>query len=176
MPLRASMLFCIHTITMKAVVFFALALFAGGASAAWHQVWSDEFNGNHLDDNNWVYETGCGLTNNEEQCYTSHRPQNVRVENGHLVIDVKVEEYQGRHFTSGRVHSKHAWTYGRFEARARLTSGHHLWPAIWMMPRDSKYGQWAASGEIDIMELRGDKPHEIMGTIHYGGTAPVTYQ
>ena len=94
------------------------------------------------------------------------------MENGHLVIDVKVEDFEGKHFTSGRIHSKHAWTFGKFEARARLPSGHHLWPAIWMMPRDSKYGTWAASGEIDIMELRGDKPHEIMGTIH-GGSWPV---
>lgn len=53
-----------------------------------------------------------------------------------------------------------------------LPSGHSLWPAFWMMPQSSHYGAWAASGEIDIMELRGDKPHEIMGTIHYGGTAP----
>jgi beta-glucanase (GH16 family) len=30
----------------------------------------------------------------------------------------------------------------------------------------------AASGEIDIMEYRGDRPNEILGTIHYGGTAP----
>jgi len=26
-----------------------------------------------------------------------------------------------------------------------------------MMPRDSSYGQWPASGEIDIMESRGNR-------------------
>lgn len=40
------------------------------------------------------------------------------------------------------------------------------------MPQDSKYGTWAASGEIDIMEYRGDKPMEISGAIHYGGQWP----
>jgi hypothetical protein len=30
----------------------------------------------------------------------------------------------------------------------------------------------AASGEIDIMESRGERPNKIIGTIHYGGTSP----
>ena len=75
-------------------------------------------------------------------------------------------------FTSGRIKSKSAWTYGKFEARAKLPLGTQLWPAIWMLPRDNKYGFWSANGEIDIMEYRGDKPHEISGTIHYGGIYP----
>ncbi|KAH9403029.1 hypothetical protein TYRP_015795 [Tyrophagus putrescentiae] len=150
-----------------------LPLLASSANCAWHLVWSDEFNGNKLNDANWAYETGGnGWGNNELEFYTAHRHENVRVEHGHLVIDARVENHQGKHFTSGRIHTKHAWTYGRFEASISCPSGHNLWPAFWMMPQGSKYGAWAASGEIDIMELRGDKPHEIMGTIHYGGTAP----
>ena len=78
----------------------------------------------------------------------------------------------GRHFTSARMVGKPAFTYGKMEARAWLPAGKHLWPAIWMMPRDSKYGVWAASGEIDIMEYRGERPHVTLGTIHYGGSAP----
>ncbi|KAF7293515.1 Glucan 1,3-beta-glucosidase [Mycena indigotica] len=31
-----------------------------------------------------------------------------------------------------------------------------LWPAIWMLPVDSKYGPWPASGEIDLVESRGN--------------------
>ena len=41
-----------------------------------------------------------------------------------------------------------------------------------MMPKESKYGGWAASGELDILEYRGDKHNEISGTIHYGGSWP----
>jgi beta-glucanase (GH16 family) len=41
-----------------------------------------------------------------------------------------------------------------------------------MLPTDEKYGTWAASGEIDIMELLGHEPHKVMGTIHYGGVWP----
>ena len=41
-----------------------------------------------------------------------------------------------------------------------------------MMPSDSVYGGWAASGEIDIMEARGRLPGETGGTLHYGAAWP----
>jgi len=109
----------------------------------------------------------CFLGNNELEYYTN-RSENVRIENGHLVIDAKVESYQGQNFTSARLKTNNAWTYGKIEARIRLPRGHQLWPAFWMLPQDNKYGGWAASGEIDIMEYRGDNPRDISGTIHYG--------
>lgn len=34
--------------------------------------------------------------------------------------------------------------------RAPKTS-RRLWPAIWLLPEQNAYGQWPASGEIDIM-------------------------
>jgi beta-glucanase (GH16 family) len=53
---------------------------------------------------------------------------------------------------------KLGFTYGKFEARLRMPEGKQLWPALWMLPKDFVYGNtFAASGEIDIMELRGDK-------------------
>jgi beta-glucanase (GH16 family) len=41
-----------------------------------------------------------------------------------------------------------------------------------MLPTDEVYGGWAASGEIDIMELVGHQPARVHGTLHYGGPAP----
>ncbi len=46
--------------------------------------------------------------------------------------------------------------YGRVEVVAKLPRGDWLWPAIWMMPENSVYGDWPRSGEIDIMESRGN--------------------
>ncbi|KXN83003.1 Beta-1,3-glucan-binding protein [Leucoagaricus sp. SymC.cos] len=46
--------------------------------------------------------------------------------------------------------------YGRVEVRAKIPKGDWLWPAIWMLPVDNKYGPWPMSGEIDIMEARGN--------------------
>ncbi|CAI6331820.1 unnamed protein product [Periconia digitata] len=66
--------------------------------------------------------------------------------------------------------------YGRIEVVAKMPRGDWLWPAIWMMPEDSKYGPWPASGEIDIAELRGNSYEYPLGrdaltsTIHWGPT------
>ncbi|KAK0726028.1 glycoside hydrolase family 16 protein [Lasiosphaeris hirsuta] len=59
---------------------------------------------------------------------------------------------------SGRIHTKLGATikYGRVEVTAKMPAGDWLWPAIWMMPVDEKYGPWPASGEIDIAESRGN--------------------
>lgn len=70
--------------------------------------------------------------------------------------------------TSSRMKSKDAWEYGKFVMKARLPKGKYLWPAFWMMPNASEWGDWPKSGEIDIMEYRGSKPNEICGTIHFG--------
>ena len=41
-----------------------------------------------------------------------------------------------------------------------------------MLPTDWTYGGWAASGEIDIMEFKGQEPARIHGTLHHGGKWP----
>ncbi|KAK6338649.1 hypothetical protein TWF696_009460 [Orbilia brochopaga] len=46
--------------------------------------------------------------------------------------------------------------FGKVEVEAKLPAGDWIWPAIWMLPQDSVYGIWPASGEIDIMESRGN--------------------
>ena len=38
-----------------------------------------------------------------------------------------------------------------------MLSGDWIWPAIWLLPLREVYGQWPASGEIDIMESRGNR-------------------
>lgn len=50
-----------------------------------------------------------------------------------------------------------SFKYGKVEVNAKLPAGDWLWPAIWMLPRDNWYAGWPASGEIDIMESRGNR-------------------
>jgi beta-glucanase (GH16 family) len=146
----------------------------------WEPVWSSEFEGDSLDTSKWSYQYGTGAAqglvgwgNNELQYYTD-RPENIFVEDGHLHIVAREERFGNRNYTSARIRTidKGDWEYGRFEIRARLPEGRGLWPAIWMMPTDNVYGGWAASGEIDIMELVGHEPHVVHGTLHYGGSWP----
>lgn len=143
----------------------------------WTQVWCDDF-AETIDPANWSFEVdGLGGGNNELQYYTD-RPENARVEDGALVIEALEEQYTGpdgtRDYTSARLRTFQLaqWTYGRVEARIRLPKGQGLWPAFWMLPTDWVYGGWAASGEIDIMELIGHEPETVYGTLHYGGEWP----
>ena len=103
-----------------------------------------------------------------------YRPENVTVSGGVLRITAKQENYGGMPYTSGRIRTAGLadWAYGRFEVRAKLPKGQGLWPAIWMLPTDWVYGGWAASGEIDIMELVGHEPNRVHGTLHYGEPYP----
>src|SRR5206468_6281295 len=68
-----------------------------------------------------------------------------------------------------RTRRKGDWLHGRFEIRAKLPSGKGIWPALWMLPTDQRYGGWPHSGEIDIMELLGRQPNKVYGTLHYSG-------
>lgn len=82
---------------------------------------------------------------------------------------------------SGRIKSKKTIRYGRVDVRAKLPRGDWIWPAIWMMPQTSAYGGWPASGEIDIMESRGNSwasggsvnhgNEEVSSTLHWGPDA-----
>jgi beta-glucanase (GH16 family) len=143
-----------------------------GTLPGWTLVWHDEFEGSAVDTSKWSYEVnGNGGGNNELQYYTA-RSQNSFVTNGVLVIQALQESYLGKSYTSARMRTvnKGDWKYGRFDARAMLPSGRGLWPAIWMLPTDWVYGGWPMSGEIDIMELLGDNPQKVYGTIHFGSS------
>lgn len=68
-----------------------------------------------------------------------------------------------------RTISDFAFKYGRIEIRAKMPRGDWLWPAMWMLPRNWPYGKWPASGEIDIVESRGNDNYGDKGN-QYGGT------
>lgn len=140
------------------------------ALSGWTLVWHDEFADSAVDLSKWNYEVnGDGGGNNELQYYTS-QPTNSWTEQGWLVIQALKEAYLGKQYTSARMNTnlKGDWLYGRIDVRARLPKGQGLWPAIWLLPTEWSYGGWPASGEIDIMELLGQNPGKIYGTMHWG--------
>jgi beta-glucanase (GH16 family) len=122
-------------------------------------VWSDEFDGSSLNTANWTPEIGTGVNgwgNNEAQYYTA-RPENLRVENGRLIIEAIKENYLGSTWTSARIKTqdKRNFKYGKLEFRAKLPSGAGPWPAAWMLGSNISTVGWPACGEIDVMEWRG---------------------
>lgn len=183
-----------HSVLGAIVLSLATSGFVNGADPApagdWKLVWSDEFDGAALDRTKWDYQFGNGFYNydasqwisgwgNEELQYYTDQTENVSVVDGHLHIRAIKQSLHGCGYTSGRIVTRRrdgtalfAKKYGRFEFRAQMPSGKGVWPALWMLPHDETYGGWAASGEIDIVEIRGHEPKKVLGTLHYGGRWP----
>ena len=161
-------------------------------------VFSDDFEGDALDESKWNIETGTGSQyglegwgNHERQFY---RPENVVVKNGILYLEARKDNNEkdakkgSFPYTSGKITTggimnhdgkikslKFAMLPGdRIEARIKSPRGVGLWPAFWLIGATSNpysgYKQlgWPRSGEIDILEIRGGTETRLNSTIHYG--------
>jgi len=149
-------------------------------------VWADEFNGTgKIDTEKWFHQTqlpaGGNWYNGEVQHYTS-REANSYLSNGSLFLMAKKETFndQGhtKQYTSARLNSKFAFTYGRVEVKAILPAGVGTWPAIWMLGKNinedggywdnENFGTtyWPACGEIDIMEHWGNNQNYAQSAMH----------
>jgi len=124
-------------------------------------VWQENFDSTGVNTNAWTYDfgngserpAGWGWGNQELEYYTS-RPENVRVENGSLIIEAIKENFQGSAFTSGRIKTEGRihFKYGTVEARIKLPNlSNGLWPAFWTLGTIG--GSWPSIGEIDMMEV-----------------------
>ncbi len=157
-------------------------------------VWADEFDyEGAVDPNRWHHQVipiaGDSWANNEVQHYTA-RTDNSYVSEGALRIVAKRESYQfqgvTKNYTSARLNSKFAFTYGRVDIRARLPAAAGTWPALWTLGANineignyhgSAYGSvgWPACGEIDIMEQNGWDKNHLIGHLHWGDTQTGAY-
>jgi len=124
-------------------------------------VWSDEFDYTGTPDpEKWGYDLGAGgWGNNENQAYTKEL-ENVRVEDGMLLIQAQqVDGGRTPAYTSARIVTKEKQSiqYGRVEVMAKIPSETGTWSAIWMLPTDALLAEsyWPDNGEIDIMEHVG---------------------
>ncbi|HWB28444.1 MAG TPA: family 16 glycosylhydrolase [Chitinophagaceae bacterium] len=136
--------------------------------------WSDEFNGNSINTNNWGFESGnnSGWGNHELEYYTG-RPENAFVSGGNLIIEARTEPYNGAGYTSARMitKTKQSFQFGRIDIRAKLPKGKGVWPALWMLGDNIDAVSWPACGEIDMMEELGQQPNTVYGTLHWGLTS-----
>jgi len=165
-----------------------------GDSIEYTLIWNDEFDGSGaIDPSKWFHQTqlpnGNSWFNNELQHYTN-RLDNSYVSDGTLKIVAKKETYtdqgQTKEYTSARLNSKYAFTYGKVEVKAKLPGGVGTWPAIWMLGQNISepgaywqtqgYGttSWPHCGEIDIMEHWGANQNYVQSALHtpssYGAT------
>jgi beta-glucanase (GH16 family) len=147
-------------------------------------VWSDEFNQNEIDEQNWNFEIGNGCQyglygwgNSEAQYYSA---ENASIsESQYLLIESKKEQYfyddcdgsqQVAEYTSARLNSKTKFDfrYGKVEASIKMDNHDGIWHAFWMLPSFPQ-STWPLSGEIDIMEqYRSNNQDKLITTVHFG--------
>lgn len=139
----------------------------------WTMIYNDEFDVNGLPDpSKWTIDARPkGWINNEQQVYTDASRDNARVRNGNLVITGKKDFPTGdpnAPWSSARVVSlgKMEFLYGKAEMRAKLPRARGSWPAFWLMPVSSAYGNWPKSGEVDILEHVGNNFGKAMCAVH----------
>ncbi len=109
----------------------------------------------------------------EPQVYTN-RPENVYLEEGKLVLQVREENYDcpdpggkacnksSYAYTSGWVETRQP-PFGFLEARIRIPHGYGFWPAFWTFVGVEPPVRHNAA-EIDIFEMSGAAPPTVMGT------------
>jgi len=162
---------------------------SSGVPDGFELVFSDEFNDPgpvSPDPNKWTAEEGngppenpVGFGNNEWQEYTANL-ENLRVENGNLVIQARCEitpcisetvDPGNGSITSAKIltRDKFEFQYGIVRARIKAAGGFAAWPAFWMLGADYPITPWPNAGEIDIMELfqNNSSPFETHSTIHF---------
>ncbi|MDE2592305.1 MAG: glycoside hydrolase family 16 protein [Actinomycetales bacterium] len=163
------------TVTSKAFV-------PGDQPKEYKLLWADEFDstsvaGPSLDA--WIAQDGDGSAfnlpgwgNNEEQYYQGSLAQ---VRDGALTIKAVREGASAKRCYYGDCQwlsskfvtkDKLGFQYGRLEARVRNTTGQGVWPAFWLLGANIDTRSWPGCGEIDIMELKGQEPSKVWGTIH----------
>lgn len=148
-------------------------------------VWADEFNySGAAKSDNWHHQViapnNGSWFNGEIQHYTD-KLDNCYVSDGSMKIVLKKERYtfdnSTKNYTSARLNSKFAFTYGRIDVRAKLPAGSGVWPAIWTLGTNvgetgNYYGRnaqtvgWPKCGEMDIMESWGHNPRYVSSAVH----------
>ncbi|MFN1834230.1 family 16 glycosylhydrolase [Balneola sp. MJW-20] len=150
------------------------------AGLDWKLHWSDEFEGEQLDESIWNRQVvEAGRFNEEWQRYTDSS-KNAYLENGSLVIKAIHESAQHGpdQYTSARLNTANKFTfkYGKLAARIKLPYSKGIWPAFWMLGSDINENggdtPWPQSGEIDILELYGTKSDAVIeANIHYADSS-----
>ncbi len=146
----------------------------------WRLVWSDEFDSETIDLQNWNFQVlEAGHFNDEWQRYTNS-VKNAYVEDGCLFIKAihECDEHGADGYSSARLNTanKQTWKYGKIVARAKLPCTQGIWPAFWMLGSniDENGGDkpWPQSGEIDIFELYGSKNDSVVeANIHFADSS-----
>jgi beta-glucanase (GH16 family) len=134
-----------------------------------------------LDPKYWNIENGPTKANYNNELQTfADRTDNVRVEDGALVLEALPGNRDNKAYTSGRVDTNGSFNflYGTLEVDAKLPRGVGTWPAAWLIPSNPRYKAadfksatdqarlWTLNGELDFLESVGYLPGRNIPAAH----------
>lgn len=145
-------------------------------------VWSDEFNGDTVDETKWniidgmanhgaIYNRGAvSIKKDGENSYLAINSKNYETTEK-LIEAVGWDQYQDQKlkdsvtWSSGRVESKDKFSFqfGRMAVRAKPNDSQGIWPAIWLLCQDE-----TGHDEIDVLEYLGQDAWDAWTTNHFG--------
>jgi len=176
----------------SSLTIFLFFLFTGMAvtinAQNYQLVWEDNFDGNTLDSSKWNVEQKIGVWNTGGNSEFQHyKKENVTVGadgfgNNCMIITAKKEEFNGYHYTSGRVNTKGKFAFkrGKLEASIKIPNlANGLWPAFWTLGYTPT--GWPDCGEIDILEMghaagiTDGKQNSFIGSHLFWGPYPRDY-
>lgn len=146
-----------------------------------YPTWSQDFahyKSNKLNSNYWRINIGAPNNGNNEAEYYTNDPSNLRISQGSLILEATHQaEPNNYQYGSGRVDTKGklSFRYGRIDVTAKLPIGVGTWPAIWLLPANTKYEDMSPpsdiyrflnGGEIDMAEAVGFNPNLVYGVVH----------
>ncbi len=147
---------------------------AASPGADWQLVWSDEFDGDALNRDDWnttlIDMPGAAGLRYHNTGYAQYlMDDDILVEEGLLRLRAQRRTMTGDsppgtyEYTAGWVstHYKHSFTYGYVEIRARYPAGLGMWPAFWMIASDNIWGP-----EFDVAEYFGSQQRMHFGLMY----------
>jgi beta-glucanase (GH16 family) len=150
-------------------------------------LWSDEFDGPasaRPNEKFWNYDLGDGTEagipgwgNQEREWYLAEQASlngaSSLVIGAERSSDPSKTAYYGEpaEWVSAKLTTKNKVEvkYGLIEARVKIPTGAGTWPAFWMLGSDLDDITWPHCGEIDILEVRGKDPANLVATLHGPG-------
>ncbi len=128
-------------------------------------VWSDEFEGNELDESKWA---ACPEWHRQGGSYWSE--DNAWL-NGNGQLKLKVTERNDSVFCGAiRTHKRYNQKYGYFEVKCRVPQIHGGWAAFWLMPYGNKVGDLGNDGtEMDVFESINGWNGKVNQALHWDG-------
>ena len=155
---------------------------AEGQFDSYRVAWSDEFNGDALDETKWAYRPNGRNTN---RVITAYKKQNISLSQGNLVMSLKKEkgeitEYLPQptkvvsDFSAGGILSRERMKYGYYEAKMRLPTrtGWHSSFFTKYSPLNTPLADIGYDMEIDFMEHTSFYKKIFTNNLHYWKVAP----